>query len=82
MQNLKYSLHVESSNSTTAEKLKWAEAKRKANERTIPSTIGDEITFNPFMRVAEESLKKRYGESDPIKVMHKLRAEKDNWKPS
>lgn len=82
VQNLKYSLHVEPNNPVTAEKLKWAEQLRKSNERTIPSTIGDEMKFNPFMRVDEESLKKRYGVTDPIKCMQQLRAEKDNWKPS
>lgn len=65
----------------TQEKLKWAESKRKLNDRTIPSTIGDEKTFNPFMRVGHENLLRRYDEIDPIKCMKKLRAEKDGWKP-
>lgn len=80
VQNLKFSLHVESDNQVTQEKLKWALAKREVNEKTIPSTIGDEMKFNPFMRVETEKIKARYGETDPIKCMKKLREEKDNWK--
>lgn len=75
-------MHVEPNNQVTVEKLKWAEQVRKSNGRTIPSTIGDEMKFNPFMRVNEESLKKRYGVTDPIKCMKELRAEKDHWKPN
>lgn len=82
VQNLKFSLHVEPDNEATKAKLKWAEQKRNANERTIPSSIGDEMKFNPFMRVHTEKVRQRYGETDSIKCMHKLRAEKDNWKPT
>jgi hypothetical protein len=29
---------------------------RKDKKATVPSTIGDELEFNPFMRVGKESL--------------------------
>lgn len=82
MANLKFSLDVEPDNQVTQEKLKWAVARRETNGRTIPSTIEDELKFNPFMRVENEFFKKKYEESDPVKVMQKLRAIKDNWKPN
>ncbi len=35
------------------EKLKWAQEKRNNGEPTIPSTIEEELSYNPFMRVAQ-----------------------------
>ena len=80
VQNLKFSLHVEPDNEATRAKLDWAIEKRSANQQTIPSTIGEEKLFNPFMRVDLDSLKKRYNETDAIMCMQKLRKEKDSWK--
>jgi hydroxyacylglutathione hydrolase len=80
IQNLKFSLHVEPTNETTKAKLNWAEQMRSSNLRTIPSTIKDELEFNPFMRVQLDHFKKRYNQTDAILVMQELRKEKDNWK--
>ncbi|PFX29497.1 Hydroxyacylglutathione hydrolase, mitochondrial [Stylophora pistillata] len=55
--------------------------KREANEPTVPSSIGDEFKFNPFMRVHEENVKKYTGKSDPVDVMGALRQDKDKFKP-
>ena len=79
---MKFSLDVEPDNEATRTKLDWALEKRSSNQQTVPSTIGDEKLFNPFMRVDSDSLKQRYGVSDPILCMEKLRKEKDNWKPT
>ncbi|KAG1676015.1 Hydroxyacylglutathione hydrolase, mitochondrial [Nymphon striatum] len=53
--NLKYALHVEPENQVIKDKLSWAKAQRDNKETTIPSTIGEEKTYNPFMRVNKES---------------------------
>ncbi|TMS14846.1 Hydroxyacylglutathione hydrolase, mitochondrial [Larimichthys crocea] len=37
-------------------KLAWAKEKCSNGEPTIPSTLADEFTFNPFMRVKEKSV--------------------------
>lgn len=66
----------------TKAKLEWAEKQRASNLRTIPSTIKDELEFNPFMRVELEHFKQRYNQTDAISVMRDLRKEKDNWKPN
>lgn len=79
---MKFSLHVEPDNQVTKKKLEWATEKRTLNEPTIPSTIGEEKLYNPFMRVDFDSLKNRYNETDSIACMQKLRKEKDNWKPT
>ena len=80
--NLKYALHVESDNAAAAEKLAWAIEQRSKNLRTIPSTIGAEMQFNPFMRVDLDKIKKRYDQTDAILCMQSMRKEKDGWKPT
>jgi len=47
---------------------------------TVPSTIGDEKSTNPFMRVGESALQKHSGTQDPVQVMKFLRDEKNNFK--
>ncbi|XP_067128107.1 hydroxyacylglutathione hydrolase, mitochondrial [Centruroides vittatus] len=79
--NLKYALHVEPSNASIREKLAWSQNQRIKNEATIPSTIGAEKTYNPFMRVHEESVQQHASQSDPIATMGMLRREKDGFKP-
>ncbi|XP_031562767.1 hydroxyacylglutathione hydrolase, mitochondrial-like [Actinia tenebrosa] len=79
-QNLKFAQAVEPDNPDVKERLEWAQYARRENKPTVPSTIGQEFKFNPFMRVREESLKKYTGKSDPIDVMGALRKEKDNFK--
>ena len=82
MSNLKYSLFIEPDNADARSKLEWAETQRAAKARTIPSTIAQEMTFNPFMRVHAGSIQARLQESDPVKCMKLLRDKKDSWKPS
>ncbi|GFR24108.1 hydroxyacylglutathione hydrolase, mitochondrial [Trichonephila clavata] len=77
--NLLYAAHVEPENSIIKSKLEWAKMKRAAGEPTVPSTIGDEKTFNPFMRVKEPSVQKHAGSTDPVAVMNFLRNEKNHF---
>ncbi|XP_064613620.1 hydroxyacylglutathione hydrolase, mitochondrial-like isoform X2 [Liolophura sinensis] len=78
--NLKYALHVEPQSKDIQDKLKWAQAQRDKNEPTIPSTIAEELKFNPFMRVGAAEVQKHCGKSDPVKTMGFLRDEKNNFK--
>lgn len=80
LQNLKFSLFVEPNNEKTQSKLKWAELKRASNLQTIPSTLKEELEYNPFMRVDLDHFKNRYSQTDAVLVMKELRKEKDNWK--
>lgn len=51
----------------------------QANEYTAgKSTIGDELEFNPFMRLSDPQVQKATGETDSIEVMAKLRQMKNN----
>ncbi|XP_011407369.2 PREDICTED: hydroxyacylglutathione hydrolase, mitochondrial-like [Amphimedon queenslandica] len=79
VKGLAYSQHVEPGNQAAADKLVWAKAKREAGEPTVPSTIGEELTYNPFMRVREASVQAHAKATDPISTMAYLRKEKDSF---
>ncbi|XP_061416855.1 hydroxyacylglutathione hydrolase, mitochondrial isoform X1 [Lethenteron reissneri] len=79
--NLKFARHVEPGNSAVLEKLAWATERQARGEPTVPSCIGDEFTFNPFMRVREPTVQKHAGKSDPIATMGAIRQEKDSFRP-
>ncbi|GFO28215.1 hydroxyacylglutathione hydrolase-like protein-like [Plakobranchus ocellatus] len=79
--NLKFATTVESDNAAVKARLDLAEKQRGNGEPTIPSTIKDELAFNPFMRVKEASVQNHTGESDPVKAMGVLRSKKDAFRP-
>uniref|UniRef100_A0AC35U8W3 Lactamase_B domain-containing protein n=1 Tax=Rhabditophanes sp. KR3021 TaxID=114890 RepID=A0AC35U8W3_9BILA len=81
-ENLKFALTVDKDNEVLKKKLNWAIEMRKQGRHTTPSTIGDEKTFNPFMRVNDSGLQKTIGFIDPIDVMQKLREMKNNYRSS
>ncbi|XP_005734676.1 hydroxyacylglutathione hydrolase, mitochondrial isoform X1 [Pundamilia nyererei] len=78
--NLKFARHVEPHNEVIQKKLAWAKEKCSNGEPTIPSTLADEFTFNPFMRVKEPSVQEHVKQTDPIETMRSLRKEKDNFR--
>ncbi|XP_055936464.1 hydroxyacylglutathione hydrolase, mitochondrial-like [Argiope bruennichi] len=77
--NLKYALTVEPDNKATVEKLKEIEAKLIRNHPSVPSTIGEELSYNPFLRVDKKSVQLYTNETDPVAVMAILRKLKDNF---
>lgn len=79
VKNLMFATHVEPDNVDAQEKLNWAKGRRERNLATIPSTIGEEKLFNPFMRTHQPSIKKRFESDDVIEVMRAVRAAKDKF---
>jgi hydroxyacylglutathione hydrolase len=93
--NLRFALSVEPSNAATQKKMEWVRARRaKAAsdwhdateaEFSIPSTIGDEKTTNPFMRLDSpaiiESVRKAHpaSDADPVTILGHIRAMKDSF---
>ncbi|KAL0279631.1 UNVERIFIED_CONTAM: hypothetical protein PYX00_001144 [Menopon gallinae] len=77
--NLKFAKFVEPNNKHIDERIAWANKKRKNKEPTIPSTIGDEKLFNPFMRVHMESVQNHAKMSNAVATMGFIRQEKDNF---
>ncbi|XP_042202199.1 hydroxyacylglutathione hydrolase, mitochondrial [Callorhinchus milii] len=78
--NLKFALTVEPDNEAIKQKLAWAKERYDLGEPTIPSTIGEEFTYNPFMRVRETSVQKHAGQKDAVNTMDAIRREKDGFK--
>ncbi|KXN65673.1 hydroxyacylglutathione hydrolase [Conidiobolus coronatus NRRL 28638] len=75
--NLRFALSVDPDNEVLKKKAAWA------NEQsvTVPSTIGEELEFNPFMRVDNAAFQSVLNKgSDPVEVMRHLRETKDNFK--
>jgi hydroxyacylglutathione hydrolase len=46
---------------------------------TIPSTIGDELKFNPFMRTNQASVQAYTGKTDVVECMAELRDRKNKF---
>lgn len=78
--NLKFARHVEPKNEAIRTKLAWAKEKYDSGVPTIPSTMGEEFTYNPFMRVREKSVQEHAGTTDPIEAMKMIRKEKDGFR--
>ncbi|XP_017080139.1 hydroxyacylglutathione hydrolase, mitochondrial isoform X3 [Drosophila eugracilis] len=81
LQNMSFARHVEPDNEVIQQRIEWAKHRRAAQDPTVPSTIGEEKSWNPFMRVHEATVQKHAGgATDPIITMGKLRKEKDTFK--
>lgn len=58
LSNLKFAKEkVEPSNADLDAKIEWSKAQRERGLPTIPSTLGEELTYNPFMRAHVDSVK-------------------------
>ncbi|KAK2704004.1 hydroxyacylglutathione hydrolase, mitochondrial-like isoform X2 [Artemia franciscana] len=79
LQNFKFATHVEPSNPAADEMKKRCENLRNEGKPTVPSTIGEEKKYNPFMRVKESSILQYTKTSDPVEAMKILRSEKDSF---
>ncbi|KAH8306976.1 hypothetical protein KR044_001931, partial [Drosophila immigrans] len=82
LQNLSFARHVEPDSTIIQRRIEWAKLKRAAQDPTVPSTIGEEKTWNPFMRVNEDVVKKHSGTEgeSAVATMGALRKEKDTFK--
>jgi hydroxyacylglutathione hydrolase len=72
-------LSIEPNNVDITKKLKWAQQQIQSNEPTVPSTIAEELLFNPFLRVHEPTVQQSTKQNDPIECMRVLREKKDAW---
>lgn len=51
LKNMQFAISVEPSNPDVQKKILWTQETRKEGRATVPSTIGDELLYNPFMRL-------------------------------
>ena len=79
VKNLQFAIDVEPTNPDVQRKIVWAQDARAKGETTVPSTIGDELTYNPFMRTSQSSVRAYCGAddaADAVAVMRTLRNKK------
>lgn len=85
VKNLEFARTLEPKNKAIADKLAWAEARRRDNQATVPSTIGAERTTNPFLRTRSqelrESIQERFPEvgDDEVAIFGATRRLKDEF---
>ena len=83
--NLKFALTLEPGNDALKRKYEWARKQRAEGKYTIPSTIGDEKAFNPFMRAESAELRASLKKidpalpDDPVAIFAKARELKDKF---
>lgn len=85
VKNLEFARTLEPKNKAIADKLAWAEARRRENQATVPSTIGAERTTNPFLRTRSQelrdSIQERFPEvgEDEVEIFGATRRLKDEF---
>ena len=83
--NLKFALAVEPNNTDIKEKFSEVVKLRSQDKETVPSTIGEELKVNPFMRCNESVVKKAAENfsnmklSEPHEILGSIRNWKDNF---
>lgn len=78
--NLRFAVHAEPDNRAAAEKLDRARATRERGEPTVPSTIGEELQTNPFLRCGEPSLSAHFPGASAVEVFAAVRRAKDSFR--
>lgn len=79
-QSLKFALHVEPDNSAVKSKLAWSKRQRETKDPTVPSTMAEELEYNPFMRVGVKNVQHFCQTTSPVTAMGILRTKKNNFK--
>ncbi|MFO0591961.1 MAG: hydroxyacylglutathione hydrolase [Polyangiaceae bacterium] len=78
--NLKFALHAEPDNAAAKAKAERVAEMRGRGEFTVPSTMGEELQTNPFLRVHEAGLRERFPGETPADVLGAVRKAKDTFK--
>ena len=78
--NLEFAEYTQPDNEDVKRKLEWARNQREKGLPCIPSTVGEEKSYNPFMRVNIDQMQQRCRTSEGIETMNYLRDEKNNFK--
>lgn len=80
--NLLFAQSVEPHSKVIADKLNWSRSRVAEGLPTVPSTIGEEKSINPFMRTSVAEVAKAAGQdsSDPVAVMKALREMKNSFR--
>lgn len=81
LSNARFAVTVDPNNTALAERLKRIEALRAEDKPTLPTTIGEELATNPFMRWDDPAIRRQLGMEDASDeaVFAEIRKRKDNF---
>ncbi len=79
--NAAFAITVEPDNAALVARKQWVDERRANGERTVPSTWGEELATNPFLRPDSPDLQKTLGMvgADVVEVFGETRKRKDNF---
>ncbi|MBD0417266.1 hydroxyacylglutathione hydrolase [Oryzicola mucosus] len=79
--NARFALTVDPDNVQLRERAARIEALRAENRLTLPTTIGEELETNPFLRWADPAIRKHLGMegATDVEVFAEIRKRKDNF---
>ncbi|KAK3108599.1 hypothetical protein FSP39_011695 [Pinctada imbricata] len=91
LDNLDFSCHLDPDNVSAQDKLAWSKEQREKSLCTCPTTLEEELSFNPFLRTKEESVLRAVGmvtdsnfqtPSNDVRAraLAEIRARKDSYK--
>jgi hydroxyacylglutathione hydrolase len=85
LKNLEFAAHMEPQNEAVREKIERAKRERAQGRPTVPSTIAEERTTNPFLRVESPEILSRVaadlgGDRSPSAVLGAVRRAKDAYR--
>jgi hydroxyacylglutathione hydrolase len=75
LSNLRFAHHIDPNNQAVRSKLEFAQD----NQCTVPSVLGEEFQYNPFMRIRDKQFQSNFGISNSVDLMHHLRELKNNF---
>jgi hydroxyacylglutathione hydrolase len=81
--NLRFAAYVEPSNAAITQARARAAALRKEGKPTVPSTMAEELTYNPFLRTQSPEIRKTLGipeSASAAEALGAIRAAKDSFK--
>ncbi|KAM4820059.1 hydroxyacylglutathione hydrolase-like protein isoform 2-T2 [Thomomys bottae] len=79
LSNLEFAQKVEPCNDHVRAKLAWAQKRDEDDVPTVPSTLSEELLYNPFLRVQEEPVRQFTGRTAPAQVLEVLCRERANF---
>jgi len=80
--NLRFAAYVAPSNAAVTQARQRVSQLRKEGRPSVPATIGDELTYNPFLRVTSPEIRKTLGISEsasPAAALGAIRNAKDSF---
>jgi hydroxyacylglutathione hydrolase len=79
--NGRFALTLEPGNPELAERMRRVDAARREMRSTVPSTLGEEVATNPFLRPESMEIRHVLGLEDapPVRVFAEIRRRKDVW---